>query len=98
MGFFDQMKTLFKVERPDYATLIQNGAKIIDVRSPQEYNSSHAKGSINIPLNQVTQKAAKYKNQTLILVCQSGMRASQAKGEFERAGATCYNAGNWRNV
>ena len=32
--------------------LIANGATIIDVRTRGEYSSGHAKGSVNVPLDQ----------------------------------------------
>jgi len=35
----------------DYKLLVQNGAVIIDVRSPQEFDNGHIKGSKNIPVN-----------------------------------------------
>ena len=38
----------------DYKSLVaEQGAKIIDVRTPQEFNSGNVPGSINIPLNQI---------------------------------------------
>ena len=35
----------------DYKALVEAGAIIIDVRSPQEFDGGHIKGSKNIPVN-----------------------------------------------
>ena len=36
--------------------LLQQGATLVDVRSPAEYHSGHAPGSINIPLNELSSR------------------------------------------
>ena len=56
----------------DYSALIAQGAKIIDVRTPGEYAQGHAKGSIDIPLDQIAKKASSLKKeQTYIMCCVS---------------------------
>ena len=35
----------------NYRMLMENDAVIIDVRTPQEFDNGHIKGSKNIPLN-----------------------------------------------
>ncbi|PWJ40156.1 rhodanese-like domain-containing protein [Sediminitomix flava] len=85
----------------DIKALLDEGAQIVDVRSKQEFESGHAKGSINIPLVALPNfmNKLKGKDHPIILVCASGMRASQAKGQLEREGyQKVYNAGNWQNA
>ena len=45
------LKKLFGGTSVNYAELVENGAQIIDVRSPQEFAGGHVRGSKNIPLN-----------------------------------------------
>lgn len=53
---------------------------IVDVRTGGEYESVHIPGSYNVPLDQLSEHAADLASlgQPLLLVCQSGARASQA--------------------
>lgn len=40
--------------KTDFSALVQEGAIILDVRSKGEYASGHIKGSINIPVDQLS--------------------------------------------
>lgn len=86
----------------DFKRLIaEQGAKIIDVRTPQEFNSGNVPGSINIPLNQISHKINKLKSikKPLVLCCASGNRSGQAKSMLEREGIQdVYNGGGWRKL
>jgi hypothetical protein len=45
------LKKLFGMgPKVDYSELMKQGAQIIDVRSPAEFQGGHIKGSVNIPL------------------------------------------------
>lgn len=90
-------KSLFG-ERPDFKSLIANGAMVIDVRTPQEFKGGHFKGSKNIPLPTINQQINKLKNKEVILVCRSGMRAAQARGILKSQGIIAHNAGAWQNL
>ncbi len=84
--------------KTDYATLVKNGAVIVDVRSKGEYAGGHIKGSINIPLDQLSASVAKLKdkNKPVITCCASGMRSASAKGLLKSQGYTeVYNGGGW---
>lgn len=87
-------------EKPDFSALLANGAKVIDVRTPGEFNSGALKTAINIPLDRIEQQLDKIKgfNQTVIVVCKSGGRASMAKSILSKAGIACHNAGAWQNL
>jgi rhodanese-related sulfurtransferase len=53
--------------------LVKNGAQIIDVRTPAEYNGGHIKGAKNIPLQSLNQNLGKInKNKPVITCCASG--------------------------
>lgn len=78
----------------------QNGAIIIDVRSPEEYKSGHIKGSVNIPLNRLDSEIGKIKKmkQPLLLCCASGMRSGAAASKLKGLGVDCLNAGSWTSI
>jgi len=80
--------------------LIQNGAKIIDVRTPGEFSFGSAPGTINIPLNEVPDRIEEFKefDQPFVLCCQSGNRSGQATAFLNNHGIECYNGGSWLDV
>ena len=85
----------------DYAALMQQGAIIIDVRSKGEYASGHIKGSINIPVDQLSKNLNKFKNkeQHIITCCASGMRSASAKGILTSNNfVNVYNGGPWHRL
>ena len=84
----------------DYKELVKNGAQIIDVRTKSEYASGHIKGSINIPLNELSLHAKKIKKDTVIITCcGSGMRSASAKGIIKQMGhAKVHNGGGWMSL
>lgn len=86
--------------KADYKALVANGAIIVDVRTPGEFNEGHIKQSINIPLNLLPQKVneLKKKNRPIITVCRSGSRSSMAKSLLTKQGLEVHNGGGWTSL
>ena len=84
----------------DYAQLVKNGAVIIDVRTKAEYQQGHIKGSINVPLNNLSNHYSKLdRNKPIITCCASGMRSAQAKNILNANGySEVYNGGGWSSL
>ena len=62
---------------------------IMDVRSAAEFESLHIRGSYNVPLpllSEHTGRLAERLGGRVVLVCQSGARAEQARGHLSGAG------------
>ena len=80
--------------------LIKKGAWVVDVRTPQEFAQGHAKGSVNIPLDQLGSRLTQFKDKkNIVVVCRSGNRSAQAKSILDQSGIkNVYNAGPWTNV
>ena len=69
--------------RPDDVT-------IIDVRTPAEFETMHIPGSYNVPVTLLGEHAAQFAarlDRKVVLVCQSGARASQARLRLAGVGA-----------
>lgn len=78
---------------------IKNGATVIDVRTRSEYQGGHVKGSINIPLNEITANENKLKNyKKIIFCCASGNRSGRATSIMQQKGLDCINGGSWLTV
>lgn len=84
----------------DYKELVKNGAVIIDVRSPNEFQFGHIKNSINIPLQSIGSQLSKIdKNKVVITCCASGMRSASAKSILKAKGySVVHNGGGWNSL
>lgn len=63
---------------------------VIDVRSPAEFETAHIAGSYNVPLDLLSEHAAQLAarlDRQVVLVCQSGNRAAQARQHLAGVGA-----------
>jgi phage shock protein E len=91
---------LFGMKSVDYKQLVRDGAVILDVRTPAEYQGGHIKGSINVPLQSLQGSLGKIpKNKTVITCCASGMRSASAKSILKSAGyAAVHNGGGWMSL
>lgn len=64
---------------------------VVDVRSAAEFESLHIRGSYNVPLpllSEHTAELAARLGRRVVLVCQSGARAEQARQKLAGAGVT----------
>lgn len=66
---------------------------VVDVRTPAEYESAHIAGAVNVPLDVLTANAAEvaehlagHPQGSVVLVCQSGQRAEQARRRLAGVG------------
>src|SRR5436189_214448 len=76
------------VEVHEAEALLQqkDAVKMLDVRTPAEYETVHIPGSSNVPLDQLPEHRIELGNKLhipIILVCRSGTRAEQAAKQFE---------------
>ena len=78
----------------------ENQATIVDVRTPGEFMGGNVVGSVNIPLQEITQRMDEIKSlkHPLVLCCASGGRSGQAQGFLAQQGIECYNGGSWMEV
>lgn len=91
-------KNIFQKNKPvNFSLLLKSGAQIVDVRTPAEFVTGHIKGSINIPLQNLSTGFKKLKkDKPIITCCASGMRSATAKSLFEESGfKEVHNGGGW---
>lgn len=77
----------------DVRALLQTepATRLLDVRTPGEYESAHIRGAYNVPLDSLPEHAAEIRaavTAPVVLVCQSGMRARKAEAELRALGMT----------
>lgn len=67
--------------------LFKNGAYLLDVRTPEEWNEFHVDGSTLIPLDQLAQRVNEIpKDRQVVVVCRSGNRSQQGRDILRSAG------------
>ncbi len=65
--------------------------RVVDVRTPAEFESAHIRGSYNVPLPLLAEHTGDLANRLggrVVLVCQSGVRAGQAQERLTSVGVT----------
>jgi len=80
---------------------LKNGAIIIDVRTPQEFDGGKVPESINIPVDRIAANVERIKNMNrpVIFCCASGSRSATATSILKQKGKKdVYNGGSWYNV
>lgn len=84
----------------DLTDYINEGASIIDVRTPGEFMGGSVMDAINIPLNEIPQRVEEMKmmKTPLIFCCLSGARSGQAADYCNGLGLESINGGPWQNV
>ena len=96
------MKLLKRLFGPkaDFASLVQEGALVVDVRTREEFKAGHIPGSKNIPLDKIKNEKNNLRklNVPVITVCRSGTRSSMAKSILSGDGIEVYNGGSWLDV
>lgn len=97
----EALKKLFRSHpKTDLKELVNKGAQIIDVRTKEEYQSGHIRGSVNIPLQNLSNNLSKIKkDKPVIICCASGVRSASAKSILNSLSyAEVYNGGGWRSL
>jgi len=88
---------MFRKETTDNGALLSARARVIDVRTTEEFKSGHVDRSINIPLDALTSRIAEIKswNKPVITVCRSGARSAAGADMLKKAGIEAHNGGGW---
>jgi rhodanese-related sulfurtransferase len=63
--------------------------RILDVRTPGEFDTAHIAGAYNVPLDLLREhhdEILRHLDEDVVLVCRSGQRAAQAEETLRRAG------------
>lgn len=97
MSFF---KKLFGGGSDKIREMLAAGAVVIDVRSPEEFQSGHVQGAKNIPLPEIKSRKKEIikLGKPVVFCCASGMRSGNATRIMKSEGLNCENGGGWASV
>ncbi|MEO1170482.1 MAG: rhodanese-like domain-containing protein [Myxococcota bacterium] len=77
------------VTGPELQQLLADGARLVDVRSPEEFRGGAVPGAVNIPISAVVDGIRSEnlpKNAVILLYCASGVRSARAESLLKGAG------------
>lgn len=80
--------------------LIEQGAMIVDVRTPQEFSDGHLDNAVNFPLSELDKHFKDIdKDKLIVLYCRSGNRSNQAYQYLQSQGfKNLHNAGGFEEL
>ena len=63
----------------DARALVEKGATLLDVRTPEEFSTGHVDGATNIPVGVLASRLAEVpRDKPVVLYCRSGTRSARA--------------------
>jgi phage shock protein E len=70
--------------------LVEAGARLVDVRTPQEFATAHIPGAVNMPVQDLDRRMRELtgKDRPIVIYCRSGARSSGAARMLRNAGYT----------
>ena len=79
---------VFHIDQGVYEYLQKAGARLLDVRTSDEYRQGHIPGSTNVPLHEIedVEYLIENKEDPLYVYCRSGLRSRQAVGMLRQMG------------
>jgi rhodanese-related sulfurtransferase len=87
LGFL-VLKRRGSVSSAEARRLVEAGARLVDVRTPEEFTAGHLPGAINLPVQDLERRMAELegKERPLVLYCRSGFRSGNAARMLKKAG------------
>ncbi len=80
-------RQVFEISSTQAVRLINNGAKVIDVRDPERFEAGHIVDSTNIPLERLHKDDhLPKKSKTVIVVCDRGVASLRGVEVLRKAG------------
>lgn len=81
-------------------TLVEKGALLLDVRTPQEFSSGHLSGAKNIPVQELATRMSELPppSRSVVVYCRSGGRSASAARLLRSSGYQVHDLGamdNW---
>jgi rhodanese-related sulfurtransferase len=79
----------WKVDGKTAQLLVRTGARLVDVRNPDEFAAGHIDGAILVPVDKLEEKAAASigpPSTPVVVYCKSGRRSAQAAETLRRMG------------
>jgi phage shock protein E len=102
IGLFISRRLLGKVSPAAARKLVDDGAKLVDVRTVAEFAGGHIDGAVNVPVQELGGRLGELgdKAAPIVVYCRSGARSGRAKRILMGSGFTTVHdlgsIGRWR--
>ena len=90
--YIEKHYAMKKISPQEAQNLLQQGAVIVDIRSPSEFARQHIPGAQSLPVDQLKQGAAVAQDKVVIFTCGSGMRTQTNQTSLGTASQACTEA------
>ena len=79
----------------DARRFVESGARLVDVRTPEEFAAAHIPGAVNIPVQDLERRMEELepKDRPVVVYCQTGNRSGRAAGMLRNAGYAVHDLG-----
>jgi rhodanese-related sulfurtransferase len=72
--------------------LVGEGALLLDVREPDEWEAGHAEGALWIPMSEIAARADELPNEReIVVICRSGGRSARVTAVLNQSGFSAVN-------
>ncbi len=78
--------------------LAEDDYVVVDVRTKEEFDTSHVVGSLNIPYDSIDENVELDKERTILVYCQSGRRSAIAAKTLKNLGYDVYDLGAYDSI
>ena len=86
-GINDPTAAKTKISTAKLTRLINDGATVLDLRSPEDFHHGHIAGATNVPLESLSTKIASLnKNKPVAVYCAQGVSSNKAIKQLQKAG------------
>ncbi len=86
-GAYTQGTIAKEISVQQAASLREEGAFVLDVRQPEEWEAGHISGATLIPLGELSSRLSEIpSDKTVVVVCRSGNRSAQGRDILLKAG------------
>ena len=78
-----------EISKQQLEKMVEQGAMLLDVRSPQEFAEGHLENAISLPEYEIKKRANDMlpdKSQDIIVYCSTGHRSQKAQKIFQKLG------------
>ncbi len=99
---FMVMRRSGQISRKEAADYVRQGAFVVDVRSPREFNAGHLSQAFNMPLDDLESllpERIKSKEAVILLHCRTGLRSRKAQERLQHIGYKhVFNLGSYERA
>ena len=76
-----------EVSREEAQALLEDGAQLVDVRAPHEWEAGRISGAVHLPLDELAERAGELDaGRPVVLYCRGGNRSSMATEALAESG------------